>query len=326
MSFKTGILKILVIRLSSIGDVVLTLPVVGWLKSHADVEVHLLTKRITADLLSDVREIDAFHVFDNSVATAVEELKKENFDAVLDLHNNRRSRRVRMALGVRSFVYRKENLHKMLYVLTKHDFMSGRHVVDRYMVPAQRLMQSEDCNPAAAVEWCVPETDFCPKERYAVIACGAQHATKRIPPAKIAELAAGIHGYVVLVGDAADAERIGESVAGLGSRVINLCGKTTLKQSASVVKDAKVVVSSDSAIMHIAAAMHRPVVAVWGSTTPRFGFYAYGTEHFDFEVQNVRCRPCGRMGSEHCRKGHFDCMMRQNWDAITQKVNELMDR
>ena len=325
-------MKILVIRLSSIGDVVLTMPVVGWLKGEGRVaELHFLTKRQNAVLLSGLTEIDKVHCFDGSIEETVEELRKEQFDAVLDLHNNHRSKKVRRALGTKSYVYKKENAGKMLYVTTKHDFMSGRHVVERYLEAAKSL-----CRVKTAVEtkdcpypvWHLSETvypDRCAEwtagEPYAVVACGAQHATKRIPADKIAMLVEKATRKVVLVGDSKDRKRIEVARSTRRDAVLNLCGETSLLEMVAVVSKASVVVTSDSAVMHIASAFQRPVIAVWGATVPNFGFWAYNTERYDFEVEGLCCRPCSRMGTERCRKGHMDCMVRQDWDGIVKKMN-----
>ncbi len=327
-------MKILVIRLSSIGDVVLTMPVVGWLKSEGGVaELHFLTKRQNAALLSGLTEIDKVHCYDSSIEETVEELRKEHFDAVLDLHNNHRSKRVRRALGVKSYVYNKENAGKMLYVMTKHDFMSGRHVVDRYLDAAKSLcgvknsMETKDCTYPV---WHLQETMFpdrCAEwtagEPYVVVACGAQHATKRIPADKIAMLVEKAERKVVLVGDSEDRKRIETAGTNMSGDVMNLCGETSLLEMVAVVSKASVVVTSDSAVMHIASAFQRPVIAVWGATVPSFGFWAYNTERYDYEVVGLRCRPCSRMGTERCRKGHMDCMERQDWDGMVKKMNSI---
>ncbi len=329
-------MKILVIRFSSIGDVVLTLPVVNWIKSQCHgIEVHLLTKHLNAGIVALNQDIDRIHELEDSISDTIEKLRKEKFDYVLDLHNNHRSRRVRRNLRLPCSVYRKENLHKMLYVLTKHDFMSGKHVVDRYLSAAARIPFGQDdvsrlrIKPTEAPLLTLPliaKTDARLQKPYVVIACGAQHATKRIPTEKIVSLALAISVPVVLVGDTNDAKRLKVCDAGFGGDVMNLCGMTTLAESAAIIGHAAVVVSSDSAMMHIAAAFRRPVVAVWGATVPSFGFGAYRTEHYDFQVAGLRCRPCSRMGTEKCRKGHFACMQKQDWTAIVQKIEFLAER
>ena len=127
-------MKVLVMRLSSIGDVLLTTPVVRCLKQQVpDAEVHFLTRGANGELLKGNPNIDKLLLLQESMDETVAMLKRENYDFVVDLHNNHRTRKIRLSLGVRHSVYRKENLRKFVYVWTKLDVMSGRHVVDRYM-------------------------------------------------------------------------------------------------------------------------------------------------------------------------------------------------
>ena len=316
-------MKILVIRLSSIGDVVLTTPVLRCLKKMLpDCELHLITKRICSELIVGNPNLDRLIVYDGS-EEQVAALKWEGYDCVVDLHNNHHSRRLRRAIGTRTFVYRKENLGKFMLVLFKWDIMSGRNVVDRYFDAVSPLGVSND---GKGLE--LPNFNQTIKHLgiqafkqlpYVVIACGAQHETKRIPPEKIAMLANKSGVDVVLVGDDGDRKRM-ESV-NLNANVRNLCGKTTLQQSAALIAGAMAVVTPDSAMMHVAAAYKKKVIAVWGCTSPRFGFWAYGTEHIDFTANGLRCWPCRRMGTERCPKGHFKCMMQHDYERMLECVN-----
>lgn len=317
-------MKILVIRLSSIGDVVLTTPLLRCLKSQLpQCELHLITKKVNGELLQGNNYIDRLIEYDGSKSQE-NRLRLEKYDYVVDLHNNHRSRRLRRHLHVWSLVYRKENFGKFMLVLTKWDVMSGRHVVDRYFDAVKPLGVTNDGFglelPIFSLEHSRIQTLQQP---YIVIACGAQHETKRIPPEKIAYLANGIKGTVVLVGDDNDRERMDKVT--LTDNVLNFCGMTTLQESAAIISRASVVVTSDSAMMHVAAAYHRRVIALWGCTTPRFGFWAYGTEHLDVIPQGLRCWPCRRMGSERCPKGHFSCMMNHDYESIIKTIDDEKD-
>jgi ADP-heptose:LPS heptosyltransferase len=75
---------------------------------------------------------------------------------------------------------------------------------------------------------------------------------------------------------------------------------------------ASLVITHDTGMMHIAAAFKKPIVAIWGNTTPRFGMYPYETHHYNLQVNGLECRPCSRIGFDRCPKGHFSCMMKQN--------------
>ena len=303
-------MKVLVMRLSSIGDVLLTTPVVRCLHTQLpDVELHFLVKPSAATLLKGNPYIDRLIVLSDTMEETVATLHNEHYDCVVDLHNVHRTRRIRRALGVRTLVYRKENLHKFLLVWAKVDHMSGRHVVERYFDAVRPLGVHGD---GGGLDIFLPEEQprrFALPADYLVVACGAQHETKRIPPCKIAELCEQTDRTVLLLGDENDRRRLEEARFVAGSHVRNLCGQTSLTETAQLIRDATMVVTPDSALMHIAAAFRRPVIALWGATSPRFGFWAYKTEHQDLVPVGLRCHPCSRMGSERCPKGHFKCMM-----------------
>lgn len=327
---KTNVKKILVLRLSSIGDVLLTTPVVRCLKHQLPhTEIHFVTKPGAALLMEHNPNVDRLLVLGASDEELVATLRNERYDFIVDLHNNHRTRRIRHALGLPCSVYRKENAHKFLYVMSKRDVMSGRHVVDRYFDAVASLGVTDDGGgldcylPPAVQEELQP---FEPAGPYAVIACGAQHLTKQIPVEGLLQLCQHVRMPVLLLGDKRDAERIRNLIPRLGPHVVNLCGETSLPVSAALVRDAACVVTPDSAMMHIAAAFCRPVCAVWGATVPSFGFSAFRTPHIDSEVRPLWCRPCSRMGGERCPLGHFRCMNGQDWQAIADWVNELMTK
>lgn len=251
------------------------------------------------------------------------------YDYIIDLHNNHRSRLIRFRLKGKKIVYRKENLHKWLTIVTKRNQMSSRHVVDRYMraiaplgIIADNIGLELDLPPSLNTNSLKTKSfdgisiDSLLAKPYAIVACGAQHATKRIPPTHIATLCSLLESPVLLVGDAGDRRRIEDAAVTFGTNVVNLCGKTSLLESAALIRDAAVVVTPDSSMMHFAAAFRRNIVAVWGATVPQFGFSAYATTHTDCQVEGLRCRPCSRMGTERCPLGHFDCMHKQDWHQI----------
>lgn len=318
------------IRLSSMGDVILTTPLLRCLKRQMpDCELHFLTKPAYSSLLGDNPYVDRLLTLDSEIGDTVKRLKSEHYDFVADLHNNHRSRIIRRELraaGARCAVYNKENIHKFIYISTKLNVMSGRHVVDRYFGALKSLGIGNDggglelyASAGAAFRLALPDRPFV------AIACGAQHATKRIPDHILPDLCSMIEHPVVLLGDGGDAERIRPFEAQFHDRVVNLCGKCSLKESVDVVGRAAVVVSPDTGLMHAAAAFHKPLVAVWGATAPPLGFTPYRVEYTSFEVQGLLCHPCSRQGGGRCPMGHFKCMRLQDWHALAADVNLKME-
>lgn len=333
-------MKILIIRFSSIGDIVLTTPVVRCIKQQLpDCQVHYLTKSGSVELLLNNANIDKIITLDEKLRDTIAELKSEHYDYVVDLHNNHRSRLIRMALRAKTYVYRKENFHKWLTIITKHNFMSGRNVVDRYMQTLHplgvvadggglQIFLSDDLSGDAFRQRVINNKKVAEitNRPYVVVACGAQHATKRIPDDKLLVLCSLIKSRVLLLGDKSDRKRLRDFGASFSKNVINLCGKTSLSESAALIRDAVAVITPDSSMMHFAAAFGRPVIAVWGATVPQFGFSAYATPHADCQVDGLLCRPCSRMGSKRCPLGHFKCMHQQSWQRIAEAANAIVEK
>jgi ADP-heptose:LPS heptosyltransferase len=160
---------------------------------------------------------------------------------------------------------------------------------------------------------------------YVALAIGAAHATKRLPPHKLVELAQRIEGPLVMIGgpdEVAVARTIADAV---GARAFNAAGKYDLLGSASLIRQARSVVAHDSGAMHVACAFNRPVVCVWGNTVPAFGMGPYQPrsphQAHSMEVPELDCRPCSKLGFEKCPKGHFHCMEKQDIGRIAALAN-----
>lgn len=325
-------MKILVLRFSSIGDLVLTTPVLRCLKRQLQAEVHLLVKRRFATVLQDCPYIDRLHVFERDLDEVMPALLEEGFDRVVDLHKNLRSWRIRMALGVPGQSFQKLNVEKWLLVNFKMNRLPDVHIVDRYLATISSLGVKYD---GQGLEHFINPADEVNVERkygvtsYIAVAVGAAHATKRIPEAQLIELCAQLLWPVLLLGGPEDNER-GERIAkAAGSHVRNTCGQLRLQQSASLVRQARVVLSPDTGLMHIAAAFRKPLLSVWGNTVPEFGMYPFypdfsrGHQSVMLQVSNLPCRPCSKIGYDVCPKGHFRCMADIKVEAMKHALLRL---
>jgi ADP-heptose:LPS heptosyltransferase len=325
-------MKILILRFSSIGDIVLTTPVIRTVKTQLDkVEVHVATKEQYKDLFAANPYVDKMHYLGDSLAALIASLRMEQFDYVIDLHHNLRTLRVKRALGVKSFSYNKLNVEKWLKVNLKIDKLPNVHIVDRYMKAVEPLGVHMD---TLGRDYFIPEKDEVPVDwlpdgfrgEYVVYAIGAQHGTKKLPLNRMIELCDRINKPVVLLGGREDMET-GEKVANFFSRtgesvetgdglkrmgkktiVYNGCGKFNINQSASVIKNARYVFTHDTGLMHIAAAFKKEIFSIWGNTIPAFGMYPYRTKFTILENNRLSCRPCSKIGYDGCPKGHFKCM------------------
>ncbi|MDB4835250.1 glycosyltransferase family 9 protein [Cyclobacteriaceae bacterium] len=334
--------KILVVRFSSIGDIVLTTPVVRCLKNQLDnAQIHYVTKPGFRGVLEENPYIDKVHILTESLGELITELKAEKFDYVIDLHSNLRSLVIKKRLGVKSYTFDKLNFKKYLLVNFKINRMPNIHIVDRYMATIEKLGVHNDnkgldyfYNQKDEVEQGWLPTPFY-EAGFSAFAIGGQHATKRLPIDKLLELCAKINGPIVLLGGPEDVEVAqqveqffapGKNVSadlteGLNKRTVifNGVGKFNLNQSASIVKQAQRVFTHDTGVMHIAAAFQKEVFSIWGNTVPELGMYPYQTKFTIFEVKDLSCRPCSKIGYDECPKGHFKCMNEQKFDLFINK-------
>lgn len=327
--------KILIIRFSSIGDIVLTTPVVRCLKVQLGAEIHYLTKRPYFPLLEANPHLSQIFTIEKKVSEVLPQLKKESYDCIVDLHVNLRSWQVRLALRKQTFAFKKLNFEKWLLVNFKVNRLPDVHIVDRYLASVAPLGVKND---GKGLDYFFPD-DFSPQfpipgpqSAYIAFAIGAAHSTKRLPTEKVIEICRqlipisrqGAEQPIVLLGgrnEFAEGEKI---VAQSGPHVVNACGKMSLHESAAIIQRAAKVVTNDTGMMHVAAALGKDILSIWGSTVPAFGMAPYFGEKnatdTRFEVQNLTCRPCSKIGFGECPKGHFKCMAEQDTDRILEHI------
>lgn len=317
--------KILVIRFSSIGDCIWVSPILRCLKTQLDCQVHLATKESYQALFECNPYLDKLHLLGTkNLKELIADLKAENFDYIVDLHNNFRSGRIKWALwGVKSFSYRKLYFQKWLYVTFKINLLPRNHVVDRYFEAAAHLGIKND---GKGLDFFIAErfrlpTDFFPashRQGFVAFVIGASYFTKKLPPEKIIEFCEKITLPVVLVGGKEDqqvAEKIEKHFATTRPHFIfNLCGKLHISQSADVVARAEYVIGHDTGLTHIAACFQKKIYAIFGGTTPELGLYPYRSPYKIIENKHLQCRPCSRLGKKKCPKGHFECMRSLVWE------------
>lgn len=330
--------KILVLRFSSIGDIVLTTPVVRTLKTQLDkAEIHYCTKPQYKEIVEHNPYIDKVHTLDRALSDVIRDLKAEGFDYVIDLHKNLRTAIIKARLGVKSYAFDKLNFEKWLIVNLKINKLPNRHIVDRYMDTVAPLGVKMD---TLGLDYFIPRKDEVPldwlpethRDEFVAYAIGAQHNTKKLPLKRMIELCDRINKPVVLLGGPGD-KATGDEIARFFTKstksapyeqgllklnkktlVYNACGKYNLNQSASIIKKATHLFTHDTGLMHIGAAFKKQIFSIWGNTIPSFGMYPYRTKFSIFENNNLDCRPCSKLGHQKCPKGHFKCMNESVFD------------
>jgi len=327
-------MKFLIIRFSSIGDIVLTTPVVRCLKKQLpDSEIHFLTKESFGTIVENNPYIDKVHLLAHSWETVVHELKQENYDYIIDLHHNLRTLRLKKDLGIRSFPFNKLNIQKWIYTNLKWNMMPDVHIVDRYM----KTVESFDIkNDGEGLDYFIPGKDEVKQSDipvshhlgYIGLVIGAAHNTKKLPVEKLKELCSKIDHPIILLGGKEDNEIAKQIASEDPIKVYNACGKFNLNESADLVRKSKLIITHDTGLMHIAAAFKKKIISVWGNTVPEFGMYPYyGKDQIPnskFEIKGLRCRPCSKIGYAKCPRGHFKCMRQLSIDAVVETARQFL--
>lgn len=327
--------KVLIIRFSSIGDIVLTSPVIRCLKEYyPETEIHYLTKKSFSPVLKANPYITKIHEFDDDLGSTIHDLQTEAFDFIVDLHRNLRSRIVKTRLQKPSGTFSKLNRSKWILVNAKINLLPDVHLVERYFNAVEKLGVSYDgqgLDYYISGEEQMNMNELIPydfHERYMLVVVGGKHRTKQIPEHKLLRIC-NEAGYPVILSGGQEDKQQAETVAGqLKVPVYNACGRHSINESAFFVKKASVVLSPDTGLMHIAAAFRKPLVTLWGNTVPEFGMYPFlSDENQDIyrihEIKDLNCRPCSKIGFERCPQGHFRCMNEIKEEDVLQSIREV---
>jgi len=323
--------KILIIRFSSIGDIVLTSPVIRCLKKQLDreVEIYFLTKNQYKPVVENNPHISKIFFIEKSTNEIIDDLKNEQFDYIVDLHKNLRSKRVIRQLKLTTFSFDKINYKKWLLTTFKIDRLPKTHIVDRYLDSVKSLGVKNDNK---GLEYFIEEHEkvnfsqipLTHQNGYIAFAIGAQHSTKRMPTEKIISICKKINQSIILLGGKEDFEIAEKIKKEVGEFIYNACGKYSINQSASLVQQSKTLVTHDTGLMHIGVGLGVKVVSIWGSTVPSFGmnpYYPKNPEKYAIiENLQLNCRPCSKLGYDKCPKEHFKCMNEIDEEEIVKSI------
>ena len=331
--------KILIIRFSSIGDIVLASPVFRCVKKQIEnVEVHFVTKFSFKIVTAANPYIDKFFYYNNNMPELLAKLHAENYDYVIDLHNNFRSNKIKQFLNRQTHTIAKLTLQKFLLTQLNIDIMPNRHITMRSLDAVAKINVKDD---GAGLDYFIAQKDNISSEDlptghlagYMVIAIGASYFTKRLPTHKIIELCSKINHPIILVGGRQDVQN-GAIIANTNSvKIYNACGKFNISESADIVRKAKLVISNDTGMLYIACAFKIPVIAMWGSTTPDLDVEPYYGSNFINTVnkpmyknivQNLGCQPCSKYGLAKCPKEHFNCMKNIDINEVLKTVKSFL--
>ncbi|MGB7212902.1 MAG: lipopolysaccharide heptosyltransferase II [Gemmatimonadales bacterium] len=313
--------RILAVRLSSIGDVILVTPLLRAIRArHPDAHLAVLTKRALVPLLQDdprVNEVLALEPGE-SLGSIARRLRRERFTHCLDLHGSLRSRALRLLVPGRWRGYGKRAVARWALIHLHRDWYRDQvPTPERYFEAARDLDVHPDGGPP---EVFVPATAARTADawlaerqiprRFVALAPGAAHATKRWPAESWVALATSLakRGIgIVTVGGPEDRVVAAEVAAAAGAAGANAAGAISLIETAALLQRAAATVAGDTGVMHLATAVATPVVALFGPTVPQFGFAPY-TAAATIVQRDLDCRPCSAHGSARCPLGHHDCL------------------
>jgi ADP-heptose:LPS heptosyltransferase len=320
-------MKILVIRFSSMGDIIYTTPVVRCLKKQlAGAEVHFITKPTFKYIYDNNPYVDKLLLLKPSLSDTIADIKAEGYDYIIDLHNNLRTTIIKLRIGIKSYTYKKQTIRKWLSLKFNLKLVPLTHLVDRYMQAVKYLGVTNDGQP---IDYYIKAhhklADLLPlthQKNYVAFVIGATHFTKRMPNDKIISICQQLKYPVVLLGGN-DVKANGDEIAvAIGSNIYNACGKTTLDESVFLVSQSPIVIGFDTGLTHIAEAFNKPIVSVWGGTVPELlGVQPYMVKDVLVAGIDLPCRPCSKFGLEKCPLGHFKCMKEIPEEPITAFVN-----
>lgn len=314
-------MKILVIRFSSMGDIIYTTPVVRCLKQQLpDVEVHFLTKPTFRYIYDANPYLDKLLLLQDSLSATVKEIKAERYDYIIDLHSNLRTAIIKLRTGIKSSTYNKQRISKWLSLKFRLKLVKPVHLVERYLKTVQFLGVVNDGKP---IDYYLKKDhqlqDLLPAthQKYVAFVIGATHFTKRMPNEKVISICKKLNLPIVLLGGK-DVQANGDEIARhAGPHVYNACGITTLDESVYLVYKAESIIGFDTGLTHIAEAFDKPIVSVWGSTVPELlGVQPYMVSRSLIAGVELPCRPCSKFGRSACPLGHFKCMKDINEEHI----------
>ena len=327
MSSKPG--KILIIRLSSIGDVVLTSPIVRALhECYPGAESHFITKQAFAGLLDAHPLIEKVHRFAGDMDATIADLKSEGYDLIVDLHRNIRSRIIKTRLRCRAVTYSKDRWPVLLHTKWKIGQLPDVHTVERY----GRTLAALGCEARLG-----PLEVFLPPEAHELadkirrrnfrlrpigVVLGGGYATKRWPLEYFVELINKLGQPVLLLGGPDEAEDAVELSKSLQVDHLNAVGQYDLVLSAALVKECSSLITHDTGLMHIGAAFEKTLFTLWGNTVPELGFSPWKAQAINLQVEGLKCRPCTKLGHDACPKGHFKCMRDLKPEMVLAAIEE----
>ncbi|MCX6151818.1 MAG: glycosyltransferase family 9 protein [Ignavibacteriales bacterium] len=318
--------RILIIRLSSLGDILLSTPLVRSLKNQWNTEIDFLLRMEYRDVYSNSPHISDLFLYENqNDERLVKELKSKKYDLIIDLQNNLRSNKIVRTLGIESVRFHKKTIDKFLLVKFKINRMTDLPPIPIRYANTVSQFELDDLGLEIFLPNNLPQK-IRKKDNYIGLCPGSKHFTKMWPAEYFIQLGIALskNGYKIALFGGKDDKVICEKIAKKIPSSINLSNENHLLQTATEMKNCKAVICNDSGLTHLACALKVPVVMIMGSTVKEFGFIPYKNKNLILENNSLSCRPCSHIGRKDCPKKHFKCMIDLTPEYTLKMINDFL--
>lgn len=315
--------KILVIRFSSIGDIILTTPIIRCLNLQLNAEVDILTKRKYKEILLTNSYLRNIRTLSEDTKETITLLKYQRYDFIIDLQNNFRSLQIRLALGIRSYTYSKFTLKRYLLIYFGINLLNN-HIVDRYFQSVRRLGVSNDDKGIDYLVSTKIDVKFNIDQDYICWCVGGTYENKKLSTDQILNVVSRLNIPVVFIGGNEDKQMIAKIINHVNSKhIYNFCGQTSIQESAYLLHQSKLVLTNDTGMMHISSAFDNSIIAFWGCTKPSLGFEPYiKYKQFRNIITPLSKRPCSKHG-RYCRIQDDGCIKAIKPQIIYETICEF---
>ncbi len=321
--------KILIIRLSSLGDILLTTPLIRTIKeNYPQIEIDFLLKDLFKDVLIQNPYLNNLFIYiseKHELTKLADKLKAQNYDLIIDLQNNLRSKKITSHSKIPKIRFDKRDLDKLLLVHFKINRLKSAPPIPVRYASVLGEFQLDDkgldlfTNKSAA-------NLFKEDKKYIGFCPGSRHFTKMWSKEYYVDLGNQLikENYNIALFGGKEDKVICEEISAKIPGAINLSNDDDILQTVANMKKCDAIVCNDSGLMHAACAEKIPVLIFFGSTVKEFGFLPYQNKNVILENNSLSCRPCTHIGKSYCPKGHFKCMLDIDPKTAFNKLNLLL--
>jgi len=340
--------KILITRLSSFGDVAMLVPAVYSVAARYSQERFVvLTRKAFTPLFENLGFNVAVRVFDPNkhgdvlgLFRLINSLSVSGYSHVADMHDVLRTKMIRrflMLSGKKVAHIDKGRADKNIMIETKNTYPSLQPMVERYMDVFEKIGYPAEMSFTNFFEFkersLYPIRNTVPEQKvgkWIGIAPLAKHKAKVYPldkMQKVIEHLANNKDYTIFLFGLDDKERnMARQLGDKYENIIDVSSKLNLESEMLLISYLDVMVSMDSANMHLASLVEVPVVSIWGATHPSLGFYGYNQDIDNAILSDIECRPCSVFGDLPCKRGDYACLTRVKESDIIEKVENILSK